>query len=99
MSSSLSSDMRLPSASMVASDQASCNIRALSCSYEHAAWRYAGQMSIALAVDLGGTKVEAVLVDEHGALLGGSRFREATGTQKSSAELESAVAHVVRRSL
>jgi glucokinase len=56
-------------------------------------------MTIALAVDLGGTKVEAVLIDHHGELLAGTRFREPTGAAKTSAELESAVTSVVRSSL
>lgn len=60
---------------------------------------YAGLMSLALAVDLGGTKVEAALVDDDGALLARSRFREATGPRKSSAELADAVTMVVRRAL
>jgi len=33
----------------------------------------------ALAVDLGGTKIEAALVDPAGVLLEGSRFRAPTG--------------------
>lgn len=52
-------------------------------------------MVFALAVDLGGTKVEACLVDEDGALLPGSRFRSPTGPGVSRAELESAVGRVV----
>lgn len=34
-----------------------------------------------LAIDVGGTKAEAALVDESGALLAGSRFRAATGPE------------------
>jgi glucokinase len=56
-------------------------------------------MTIALAVDLGGTKVEAVLIDHHGELLSGTRFREPTGAGKTSSELESAVTAVVRQCL
>jgi glucokinase len=56
-------------------------------------------MTVALAVDLGGTKVEAVLIDHHGELLEGTRFRERTGADKASAELESAVTTVVHRTL
>jgi glucokinase len=56
-------------------------------------------VTIALALDLGGTKVEAALVDQDGVLLGGTRFREATGAEKTSHELESAVTTVVRRCL
>ena len=33
----------------------------------------------ALAVDVGGTKMEAALVSEHGVLVDGSRSRQATG--------------------
>ena len=56
-------------------------------------------MTIALALDLGGTKVESALVDQDGVLLIGTRFREPTGPEKTSAELESAVATVVRHTL
>lgn len=48
-----------------------------------------------LAVDLGGTKVEAALVDERGVLLEGSRTRSATGGNSSSVQLEAAVREVV----
>ncbi len=41
-------------------------------------------MSLALAIDLGGTKVEAALVDETGALLDGSRHRATTGAAAAS---------------
>lgn len=61
--------------------------------------RYADRVTIALALDLGGTKVEAALVDHHGQLLEGTRFREPTGTDKTSSELESAVTTVIRRAL
>ena len=56
-------------------------------------------MSLALAVDLGGTKVEAALVDDSGILLTQSRFRQATGQDKSSAELAAAVTTVVSLAL
>ena len=36
-------------------------------------------MTLALAIDLGGTKVEAALVDDTGHIVTGSRTREATG--------------------
>jgi glucokinase len=52
-------------------------------------------MSVALAVDLGGTKVEAALVDGNGAVLRGSRFRQATGRDATSHDLVSAVTNVV----
>ncbi len=48
-----------------------------------------------LAVDLGGTKIEAALVDERGEVLEGSRVRAATGVASSSAQLEAAVREVV----
>ena len=56
-------------------------------------------MSLALAVDLGGTKVEAALVDSDGTLVSGSRFRQATGRDASSTELTAAVSAVVTRAL
>jgi glucokinase len=56
-------------------------------------------MTIALAVDLGGTKVEAALINHRGELLEGTRFREATGRDKSASELDSAVSTVIQRCL
>lgn len=58
---------------------------------------YAGAMPrpLALAVDFGGTKVEAALVDDRGILLPGSRHRQATGNTASSDELDAAVREVV----
>lgn len=53
----------------------------------------------ALAVDLGGTKVEAALVDESGILLDGSRFRAPTGHDSSSDALASSVTTVVQQAL
>ena len=50
---------------------------------------------LALAVDFGGTKVEAALVDERGRLVPGTRHRSATGATASSDELEAAVSHFV----
>lgn len=41
-------------------------------------------MTLALAIDLGGTKVEAALVDETGTLVDGSRTRVATGAAAAS---------------
>ncbi|RNE62442.1 ROK family protein [Cryobacterium tepidiphilum] len=49
----------------------------------------------ALAVDLGGTKIEAALVDDAGRILNGSRFREPTGRDASSEQLAGSVTHVV----
>ena len=54
-----------------------------------------GRPRYALAVDVGGTKVEAALVDDHGVVLGISRRRAATGTSASSEELAAAVTGVV----
>jgi glucokinase len=56
-------------------------------------------MSLALAVDLGGTKVEAALVDHTGRLLPGSRMRDTTRPEKTRAELATAVSGVVERAL
>jgi len=53
----------------------------------------------ALAVDLGGTKVEAALVDAHGNLLAASRHRRPTGADSSSTELAAAVTDAVRDAL
>lgn len=51
--------------------------------------------ALALAVDLGGTKVEAALVDDTGALLAGSRSRRPTGPNRTSAQLAANVDAVV----
>ncbi|MEX1079407.1 MAG: ROK family protein [Homoserinimonas sp.] len=56
-------------------------------------------MPCALAVDLGGTKVEAALVDHDGTLLAHSRFRQPTGPDKSSDELAAAVSAAVKLTL
>ena len=58
---------------------------------------YAEGMSLplVLAVDFGGTKVEAALVDARGALVAGSRQRRPTGAGASSAELDAAVRDVI----
>jgi len=50
---------------------------------------------LALAVDLGGTKVEAALVDEGGRIVEGSRMRAATGSAAPRADLRDAVGTVV----
>jgi len=52
----------------------------------------------ALAIDLGGTKVEAALVDPNGAILAASRFRAPTGRASTSQQLEDNVRSVVRQS-
>lgn len=53
----------------------------------------------ALAVDLGGTKVEAALVDDRGALLFGSRHRFPTGSTATSEELTQSVTSAVTLAL
>ncbi|WP_285113536.1 ROK family protein [Leifsonia sp. fls2-241-R2A-40a] len=50
----------------------------------------------ALAVDFGGTKVEAALVDVDGRLVDGSRHRRPTGRTATVPELEASVGGVVR---
>ena len=55
--------------------------------------------AVALALDLGGTKVEAGLVASDGAILPGTRFRQPTGPARSSAELAASVGTVVRQVL
>lgn len=50
----------------------------------------------ALAVDFGGTKVEAALVDAEGRLVDGSRHRRPTGRNATVPELEESVGGVVR---
>jgi glucokinase len=50
---------------------------------------------LALAVDFGGTKVEAALVDDRGRLLPGTRHRRPTGPTATSDELDDAVREVV----
>ena len=53
----------------------------------------------ALAIDLGGTKVEAALVDANGNVLNGSRFRAPTGRSSTSEELASAVTTVAAQAV
>ncbi|MEP6842238.1 MAG: ROK family protein [Pseudolysinimonas sp.] len=55
--------------------------------------------TVALALDLGGTKVEAGLVDPAGAILPGTRFRQPTGATRSSDELAASIDAVVRETL
>lgn len=52
-----------------------------------------------LAVDCGGTKVEAALVDPSGVVLGASRIRRPTGSTRSATELAAQVRSVVIGSL
>ena len=49
----------------------------------------------ALAVDVGGTKMEAALVSEHGVLVDGSRSRQATGREATLESLDLAVSAIV----
>ncbi len=53
----------------------------------------------ALAVDLGGTKVEAALVDAAGAVLNGSRHRRPTGSTATSDQLAAVVTAAVQDAL
>jgi glucokinase len=53
----------------------------------------------ALAIDLGGTKTEAALVDPHGVVFAPSRFRAPTGKGASSEQLALAVDEVVALAL
>ncbi|MGI6877428.1 ROK family protein [Microbacterium sp. gxy059] len=54
---------------------------------------------IALAVDLGGTKIETGLVDDAGRVLDGSRHRQPTGREIDPAGLRAAVSAVVGSAL
>ncbi|WP_157155625.1 MULTISPECIES: ROK family protein [unclassified Diaminobutyricimonas] len=56
-------------------------------------------MVFVLAVDFGGTKVEAALVDEHGVVLEGSRSRQPTGARSRSDQLAEAVRAVASDAL
>lgn len=54
---------------------------------------------LALAVDLGGTKVEAALVDSEGRLLAGSRSRRPTGRTSTSEALATGVRETIAEAL
>ena len=54
---------------------------------------------LALAIDLGGTKVEAALVDPTGEIVPDTRFRHPTGPTASSDELAASVDSVVTQAL
>lgn len=56
-------------------------------------------MSIALAVDMGGTKVEAALVDGQGRLHEGSRARRHTGPEADATALREALREVITAAL
>ncbi|WP_300268071.1 ROK family protein [Microbacterium sp.] len=53
----------------------------------------------ALAVDVGGTKMETALVTDDGVLVDGSRSRSATGRNATAASLDAAVQQVVEHAL
>lgn len=53
----------------------------------------------ALAVDVGGTKLEAALVGDDGMLVAGSRSRQATGRDATPASLDAAVEAVIAHAL
>jgi glucokinase len=55
--------------------------------------------TVALAVDFGGTKVEAAAVDDTGIVLAETRFRAPTGQTASSAEVEASVRRVVQQAI
>jgi len=55
--------------------------------------------AFALAIDLGGTKIEAALVDTAGTVLAGSRFRAPTGRASSSEQLAASADSVVSQAL
>lgn len=56
-------------------------------------------MQIALAVDVGGTKLEAGLVTTDGTVVAGSRIRQPTGRAATPESLDAAVASVVQHAL
>ncbi|KDA06799.1 hypothetical protein DC31_07275 [Microbacterium sp. CH12i] len=53
----------------------------------------------ALAVDVGGTKMEAALVSDEGVLVAGSRSRSATGREATPTSLDAAVEQIVAHAL
>ena len=53
----------------------------------------------ALAVDVGGTKLEAALVSDDGVLVSGSRSRQATGRAATPSSMDAAIGAVVRHAL
>jgi glucokinase len=57
------------------------------------------ESKLALAVDLGGTKVDAALVTADGALVDGSRHRQPTGADITADKLEAAIRSVVTSAL
>ncbi|MCY7412761.1 MAG: ROK family protein [Salinibacterium sp.] len=57
------------------------------------------ESTLALAVDLGGTKIEAAIVDDTGAIVAGTRFRAPTGRDATSEQLVESAISVVNRAL
>jgi glucokinase len=55
--------------------------------------------TVALALDMGGTKVEAAVVDDTGTVLLETRFRAPTGPGRSSAQLAESVTSVVDQAI
>jgi glucokinase len=55
--------------------------------------------AIAIAVDMGGTKVEAAAVDDTGVVLPETRFRQPTGPDRSSDELAASVTSAVEQAI
>ena len=55
--------------------------------------------ALALAVDLGGTKVEAGIVDADGRILEGSRYRAPTGRASTSEQLAASVTSVAQQAV
>ena len=53
----------------------------------------------ALAVDVGGTKLEAALVGDDGMLVAGSRSRQATGRNATPTSMDAAVEAVITHAL
>lgn len=56
-------------------------------------------MRHALAIDIGGTKVEAAVVTAEGLLVPGTRFRGPTGATATRAELAASIIHTVQQSV
>lgn len=54
---------------------------------------------LALAVDVGGTKAEAALVDDEARVVPGTRYRAPTGAGSSREQIADAVRHVVRSAI
>ena len=57
------------------------------------------EKQVALAIDVGGTKLEGALVTSEGTLVRGSRSRQATGREATPASMDAAIAAVVGHAL